>query len=74
MERTELQLTQEILLVEEEINSWYPWHCNKHVCYDHACRVRLNKLYDLECKLHDLDVRRRVLRNQKRIFIASRLS
>lgn len=54
MEPLECELRREILILEEELDCWRPWHCHKWQCKHHMCQVRHRKMVSLDNKLYKL--------------------
>lgn len=73
MNSTERELRRRILILEETIKSWYPWHCHDYFCEHHTCRVRSQKLNDLRYSLRGNYIRWKIIREQKRTQIFLRI-
>jgi hypothetical protein len=66
MNETERKIRRELLLTEELIESWYPWHCHDWFCEHHMCRVRNQNLNKLRFNLMKLNVKWKVTKELKR--------
>lgn len=54
MEPLECELRTKILILEEELDCWRPWHCYKWNCSHHMCKVRHRKMVNIDNKLSSL--------------------
>jgi hypothetical protein len=66
MDITERELLKKVLILEEKIDAWYPWHCSNNRCKHHMCKVRTETLFKLENKLRVEEVNLDLLRYRKR--------
>lgn len=67
MEPLECELRRDILILDEQVQYWTPWHCNKWHCKHHMCQVRYKKLAELDSKLYRLQRKLDLLIGQKRM-------
>ena len=68
MDLTERELLRKIIILEESIDHWTPWHCRNTACRHHMCKVRSNTLHKLKTDLRRLDIRLGLVRYQKRTY------
>lgn len=62
----EQELRRLILIVEEDLQAWTNWHCKKEVCKHHMCKVRKQKLSELNYLHTELHLRWKMVRNGNR--------
>jgi hypothetical protein len=67
MEPLECELRREMLILEEQVQYWLPWHCYKWDCKHHMCKVRRKKLSTLDSKLYKVHQHLRLIESQKRM-------
>ena len=69
MDESERVIRRKILILEEDWDTWKPWHCYKTDCKHHMCRVRDKKMRYIDYALHRLYAQLSIVMYHKRSSI-----
>lgn len=68
MNPSERELRRKILILEEDLRAWLPWHCYDEYCPHHMCTVRTSKVRYLDSRIRSLYIKWRLIREAKRLL------